>query len=422
MPANLKLLIPNFTRLKGYFYHLDQASDVLYKKVDSGENAFSYPLDTDIANPVQCLQTDGTFFYTLENLNSGNGQLLIKKWKIEEFTLKLKRVYTLVGAANQKYNCNSFSIESFERTFAATAVAGSNIITLSSNARVAIGDALQLGGSTFSGDEGKTETVTVLSVLPANQVQLTTNLQHSYLSGNRVGFAKRCWLFNQFKPNDPDSVNGSGQLYSFELEPLVTSVVARKSGNEFRSVLASMFIQDLDYPSGSREFLAYMNQSNLLFIETDTTSPNFLETIQSAAQNNQEVGSAIIPVYDIAYESRTIFRLQRKATYRNGSTYTTEDWGSQYNYQVSTLQRLPQSISLSASPPIISADSVSVSTITAIVKDQFDVEMNSRRVYFTDDDSVGFMNPTQADTVNGTCTSTYRAGTTARTVTITSET
>ena len=423
MPTNLNLSIANITRLNGYFYHFDYSADVLYKKVDSGANAFSYPTNTDVTNEVKCLQTDGTYFYTLENITTGNGRLIFKKWKIQEYTLQLQRTYDLVGSANQKYDCNSFSIESFDRTLSSVVSAGTNVLTLNDNSRTAIGDVLNIGPSTFAGDEGKSESVTVLSVLGGNQVQLTANLLHSYDPGNRVGFAKRCWFFNKFRPNDSDSVNGSGQLYSFDLNPLVTSVVSRKASNEFRSVLASVFIKDLDYPGGAREFLSYMVQTNLLFIETEDTNPNFLTVIQSAAQNNQETNSTIIPVYDLAYEARTIFRLQRKATYRNADTYTTEDWGLNYNYQVSTLQRLPQSISLTATPPIIDAVSGNSSHIIGYLTDQFGTPIVGRAVSFTDDDTsgspAGYVTPTSPLTASGgKCETDYYAGTIPKLVTI----
>jgi hypothetical protein len=430
MPTNIKLTVANFVRVDGYFYHLAHTNDTLFKKVDSGENAFSYPLDTDLLNEIKCIQHDGRFFYTLENLtaaNSGNGQLILKKWKIEDFVLKLKRTYTLNGSGAQKYDCNSFAIEHFHRTFGAVASAGVSTITLNSNDRVSPGDILQLGPSTFTGDEGKTEEVTVGTVLVGNQVTLTTPLVNSYNNTNLIDFSKRCWFFNKFRPSDPDPTNGSGQLFSFDLNPIITTVVARKTGNEFRTVLASTFMTDPFYAGGPRDFLVYANQTNLLFIETQDTNPNFLLTVQSAAQNNQETNSNVITIHDITHEGNTIFRLQNKATYKTGVSSTTEDWGAQFNYQVAPIQRLPLSISLTANPAVIAADGVATSNITAIVKDQFDSAIASRLVSFTDNDATGApagaMIPTSATTNSqGSCNVNYRAGTEAKTVTVTAST
>lgn len=427
MPENLRLTVPNFCRLSGYFYHFDSSADTLFKKTDSGENAFSYPLNSDVTNECKCLQTDGKFFYSLENVTTGNGQLIFKKWLIEDFVLKLQRTYTLTGGPTQKYDCNSFAVESFNRNVGVTAISGATTVTMDSNSRVDIGDILHFGPSTFTGDEGEVESVTVLSVLGGNQVTLTTPLTKSYNVGDNIVFAKRIWFFNKFRPSDTDPTNGSGQLYSFDINPVITTIVARKAGNEFRTVLASSFLLDQDYPGGARDFLVYANQTNLLFIETDTTNINFLNTVQSASQNNQETDSTVIPIHDLAYENKTIFRLQQKASYRNGATITTENFSPRYNYQVTVLTRLPNSISLTASPAVIAADSISTSQITAIVRDQFDQAIPSRSVSFVDSDTsgspAGQMSPSSATTNSqGTCTVNYVAGTIPKTVEITATT
>lgn len=431
MPTNLKLTgVPNLCRDSGYFFTLSNTTDTLIRRTDDGSNSFSWPLDTDIVNPVQCLQTDTTFFYTLENnttANTNNGQLLVKKWKIEDFILKLKRTYTLNGIGSQKYDSNSFSIESYSRTVSGTVNSGSSSLILNSNSRLQPGDVLQIGPSTFTGFEGQAEEVTVLAVSGGGLTGITTNLTKSYNTGNKVSFAKNCWLFNKFRPSDLDVVSGTGQLYSFNLNEIVTTVIPRKAGNEFRSVLASTFIRDNFYPGGAREFLAYANQTNILFLEVEVGNPNFLLTIQSAAQNNQEITSTVIPILDLAIEGNTIFRLQQKGTFRNGVTFTTEDWTPQYNYQLATMQRIPTSISLTANPAIISADGVSTANIQASVRDQFDQPVASRLVSFTDTDSTGapagVMLPTSATTSSsGTATVAYRAGTIPNTVTIVSST
>lgn len=436
MPTNLKLTQANFVRADGYFYHILQTTDTLYKKTDDGTNAFSYPLDTDLANPVVCLQHDGRFFWTLENVTTGNGTLLIKKWQIIDFVLKLQRTYTLTGNSSQKYDCNAFAIEHFHRSFTAAANQGDVNINIDTS-RLQAGDILYIGPSTMAGFVGNSESVTINSIVSSGTAQLTTGLQYAYSTGDKIDCSRRCWFFNKFRPNDTDSVNGSGELMSFDINPLSTTVVARKDGNEFRTVLAATFLTDPNYTptvGGSvtpRDFLVFANQTNLLFIETDESSSSFKSTIQSAAQNNQETNSTVITIFDITHENNTIFRLQNKATYRTGTTLSTEDWGTtQWNYQVAPLSRLPLSISLTANPAIIAADGVTTTPITAIVKDQFDNPVGSKNITFTDDDSTG--SPSGAiiysvgsfATTNsqGIATVSYRAGTVPKTVTITAQT
>lgn len=431
MPLNVQLNTANFVRVEGYFFNISETNDTLFKKVDSGQNAFSYPLDSDLVNPCVCLQHDGRFFWTLENLptaNSNNGQLLIKRWEVNDFILKLRRTYTINGSASQKYDCNAFAIEHFHRSLTANAVAGVQTLTLNSNSRLIAGDIINLGPSTFPGDEGKTEAVTINSILVGNQITITTPLVNSYSSSNLVDSSRRAWFFNKFRPSDSDPVNGSGQLYSFDLNPNVTTIIARRAGNEYRAVLASTYLTDAFYTGGPRDFLVFANQTNLLFVETEQSNPNFSVTVQSASQNNQEVNSNIIPIFDITHENNTIFRLQRKATYRVGPSLTTEDWGTQFNYQVAPIQRLPLSISLTSQSAVIAADGVSTTAITALVKDQYDNAVAGRAVSFTDSDSVGapagIMIPTSITGTNaqGQGTVNYRAGTVAGTITITAST
>lgn len=423
MPTNLQLATAVFTRFEGYFFYLNSTSDTLFKIVDSGEVAFSYPLDTDIVNDVKAMHYDGRYFYTLENVTTGDGQLFVKKWEIEDFVLKLRRNYTLTGTSTKKYNCNAFAIEHYAREIADTVVSGVNTLEVNDILNFSPGDVLNIGPSSFPGDEGKLEEVTLLATSGTNHIVLTSNVTNSYNIGDEINFSKKCWLFNKFRPSDPEPSLGSGQLYYFNLNPLVTATIAAKAGNEFRDVLAAGFVRDESYPGGAKEFLAFMRQTNLLFIDVDQGSTTYLDTIQSAAQNNQDPeDSTVIPVYDIAFEGNTLYRLQQKGVFRSGATYTVENWAPKYNYQLSTLERIPHSISVTPTPAIISADGVSTSTVTAIVKDQFDVGVASKTVNFSDNDTgsgSGFMNPTSSVTdAEGVAQSTYRSGVVAKTVTI----
>jgi hypothetical protein len=175
-----------------------------------------------------------------------------------------------------------------------------------------------------------------------------------------------------------------------------------------------------------------MYQTNFIFMETEDTNPNFITAVKSATQNNQEVDTTVIPVYEVTIENETIFRLQTKGTFREGATVTTIDWSGEYNYQLATLARRPQSIALTATPAIISAGTSSSSEIKAELHDQFDDPMGDVTVYFTDDDTggavPGFVNPTSDKTGisgaldYGIAYTTYSGGSVARTVKITATT
>jgi hypothetical protein len=420
---NLQLATPNCVRVEGYFYHIPAEADALFKKTDDGTNAFSYPLDTDITNPVESLEHDGYFFWTLEN--PAGDDIIIRKWEIDDFILKLVRTYNLNGSPTQVYDANAFAVEHFETTFSGAVSSGNDLIEpVDKVDRVSVGDHFILGPSTFPGDEGKTEEIVVLEVVSGTHVRFNSNMINSYNPGDPISFATNVWIFNKFQPSDPDPINGSGQLFSFKITDISTTVVPRKAGNEFNGVLAATYLEDtLD----SRDYLVYMNQTNLLFLETQSTDSNYLLNVKSASQNNQETDTTVIPVHEITHENKTLFRLQQKATFKTGAVENTEDWTPDYNYQLSTLERLPRSISLTADQAIISADGVSTTDITAIVKDQFDEPLSSRTVNFSDNDSSGadpgFVAPTSAVTnANGEAFTTYEAGTEPKVVTITAET
>ena len=150
----------------------------------------------------------------------------------------------------------------------------------------------------------------------------------------------------------------------------------------------------------------------MIFLDPDNLSAPFGSLSMDNVEDTQE---DTIPIYDLVLYGTNVYRLQNKATYYGN----THDWSS-YNYQLSTLKAFITSISLRAEPAILPADSTSNSTITAVVKDQFDQPITARRVDFTEDDSVGSVNPTFDNTdASGEASTIYTAGDTAREVTIT---
>ena len=86
----------------------------------------------------------------------------------------------------------------------------------------------------------------------------------------------------------------------------------------------------------------------------------------------------------------------------------------------SSLNSFIISISLRADPAILPANGVNESTITAIVKDQFNLPVKQKNVYFTDDDPTGAVQDLSVGTGDdGVASTIYRAGTSAREVRLT---
>src|SRR3972149_7811889 len=237
---NLRIISPNATRIDGYFYHIDSNAAVLFKKTDDGTNAFSYPLDTPISYEVQSLEHDGEFFWSLEKV-TGSNSIIFRKWEIEEFVLKHVRKYELTETGSQKYDSDAFAVEHFHLTLSGSASQNQPILNLGNqgNARIDVGDILFLGPSTETGFEGLTEEATVLATSGFNNeyVILTDDLDNSYSLGDSVSYSTKLWFFNQYRPSDPVS-GGSGQLFSFVIKNISTTLVAEKAGNEFKDVKA----------------------------------------------------------------------------------------------------------------------------------------------------------------------------------------
>lgn len=422
---NLRLLQPNVVRIDGYFYHIPDNADVLYKKTDDGTNAYSYALDTGLSNSITSIEFDGRWFWTLENTNTYDS--IVKRWRIDDFILKLDRTYTLTsGSFGFPYKIDAFTVEHFGANLSSVASSGTNSITVTGTSfdRLELGSRLFLGPSTFGGFEGRTEQVIVASVGPGSTVNLTSNLLYTYNITDPAVWTDKVWLFNDFRQGEAVSGGGNGALLSFNVHDSVTTVLQRDVGAQFKSATAATYLKD---PQDGRDYLVYAVETNLLFTETQESSLDFLSNVKSAAQNNQEEDTSTIPIFEITSENNTIFRLQQKATFNTTGVLTTEDWDPEYNYQLSTLSRIPQSISLTADPAIIAADALSTSQITAIVKDQFDNPVESAIVEFSDDDnsgsSPGFVSPTSNTTnPNGGTNTTYTSGDTAALVTITAQT
>ena len=128
--------------------------------------------------------------------------------------------------------------------------------------------------------------------------------------------------------------------------------------------------------------------------------------------------STVIPIYDLAIDDSTLYRLQDEATYYG----TDNDWGSMYNYQVSTIRPFIDSITVTAHPLILPANAKNIAQVTAAVFDQYGSGAINKPVYFTDNDSVGYIitNPVYTDYFFGTgqTKTAYRAGVDVHTVNI----
>ena len=139
---NIKLRKRNFTASDGYFYMMDEEQDGLLQKTDDGNTAFTYPLDTLLSNPVVSLEYDGVYFWSMENV--AENDVIIRRWKIDNYICKLQQTIDLNETGNHKYESQAFSVEHYHTALSSTVSGGSSILYLD--------DALLLSTASGSAD------------------------------------------------------------------------------------------------------------------------------------------------------------------------------------------------------------------------------------------------------------------------------
>ena len=409
---NIQVRKQNFTTEDGYFYTFDHDQDNLVVKTDDGNTAFSYPLDTTISYEVVSLEYDGFNFWTLERKSDG---FIIRRWQIHNYVCVLKNTFTYTNSPSHTYSSYAMTVEHYHFAFSADEATGQNVLStydpegIISNVgnKISSGMTVRLGPSSNPAYKGQYEEFSVVSAT-SDSITINGNTSIAYKSGDPITTYKYIWVFNDY-----NGTNGSeGAIYKFDA--YTGSYITKYPGGEYKGIRSCTFAVIPDGLPNKVNSLCYVKGSNMLFKNVDTMS-----NYGSMAMDNIEQDDAtIIPIYDLAIEHKNVYRLQRKATYY-GQTYTFSN--NLYSYQLATLIPFVHSISLTADPAVIPADSgVSSSQITAIVKSQFLLPISGRIVTFSDDDSVGYLSTTSTTTnSDGEAYTTYFSGDSAREVKIT---
>jgi len=408
---NIRLRKQNFTVVNGYFWMVDQDVDAIIVKTDDGTQAYSYPLDTTITNEITSLEFDGYNIWSLET--SATDQITIRRWNISNYVCCLRNTFVMVPNASHKYSSSAFTVEHYHETFSSDEAAGQSVLSVSSGSKMDSGFKLILGPNVL----GQTEEVSVSSAT-SDSVSINGVTLYAYETGDPISFYRRIWLFNNY-----DGISSTtGALY--KIDAYTGAYVTKYAGGAYKDINACTFFDVPRYvfdrsvgpetPEPRYNSLCYIKGTNAIFLNPDNLNSSY----GSMAMDNIKSDLATtITVYDMAMEGTNVFRLQRDATYY-GTTYTFVN--STYNYQLSSLNSFITSISLRSDPSILPANGVNTAQITAIVKDQFDLPIQQRQVFFTDDDPTGAIlsSPINTDS-DGVAVTTYKAGTTAREVRVT---
>lgn len=448
---NITLRKQNVTMIDGYFYMMDQDQDAMIVKTDDGTQAYSYPLDTTIDNQVVSMEHDGRNFWTLEN--PGTNSIYIKRWSLENYVLKIRDNFEILEEPTHKFSSNAFTVEHYHLRIRNTSNSPDSVIQVyqpkTKQADFDLIAKLQSGMTITIGpnESGQVEDISVSSVTVDSpggaetiyNVNLNGSTTFDYKGptvsgvgneyreryGDPATFYTKLWIFNNY-----DGIDGStGALYSMSAYTQKGNM-QKVEGGEYKNVNAATFfnvpnyIFDRDWQGTEAtdafnwpkfDSLIYVRTTNAIFLNPDDLSNSFGSMTMDNVEEDQ---ATIIPIYDLTMEGVNVYRLQRKATYY-GTTYTFSS--SAYSYQLSTLEPFITSISLRANPAILPANLTNTSQITAIVKDQFNLPIEGKLVYFTEDDASGAItgaNPSPTDE-DGVAITTYTAGSSAREVKIT---
>lgn len=468
---NITLRKANVTMIDGYFYMIDDNQDAMIVKTDDGTQAYSYPLDTTLPSDgigsetpgqtgVVSMEFDGRNFWTLEN--PGGNDVRIKRWNLENYILKLRDTFDIVETAQDKFNSEAMTVEHYHLRFHGNADAGASVLSMYQPktkisdvdftdpiSGLTSGMTISLGPNASGQREDRevssiSEQVTGQETVYNVFINGSTTYDYKGPTGSGIGndyrvrygdpasFYTRIWLFNNFYGTS----SATGALYW--LEAYTNGDVREKyPGGEYKDVKACTFFdvpnyifdrtwQDTPPPAPPStggdaynwpkfDSIAYTRTTNTIFLNPR----DFSESYGSMTMDNVEDDQAtVIPLYDLTMEGVNVYRLQRKATYYGTTAPFSDD---AFSYQLSTLEPFITSISLRANPAILPANGVNTSQITAVVKDQFNLPIGGKSVYFTDDDpsgSIGVPNPAQTN-ADGVAATVYTAGNSAREVKIT---
>lgn len=397
---NIRLRKSNVIMVDGYFFCMDEDLDALIMKTDDGTYAFTYPLDTIINTPIISLEHDGYNFWSLEQYNDG---VIVRRWYINNYVCKLRDEFQFHDGAD-KFQSAALAVEHYHVTFTSAETAGSASLSISDGSNMQSGYTVVLGPNRF----GQIQEATVNSA-GADFVNINGVTSYDFEAGDPISFYKTIWLFNNYYGTD----GSVGALY--KINAYTGSIVSKTADSAYKDIGAATFYTTPSSVFGSEAHsIAYVKGTNTIFLDPADLSNSHGAMTMDNVENDL---ATVIPIFDIAMYGTNVYRLQLKATYY-GNTADFDD--DTYNYQLSTLNSFITSISLRAEPAILPANGTNVASITAIVKDQFNLPISGKLVYFTDDDPDGqiLSTPVTTDAL-GIAQTSYKAGVSAREVRVT---
>lgn len=354
----------------------------------------TYPVDTYISDSVSCVQFDGYYYWSMEPQTNG---VTIKKWEIDSGILRQRSVYSFADTTQQKYDSQSFAVDSYSDVLAGIAgTAGSSTLEVSDVDIFDLGDEIVIGPSTHSSYNGEYEKRTVANKSGSNLI-LDLPLTKSFMSGDPVYTNRFFYLFNKYSPYD----ESRGSLLKYRSEDGI--LYSFHSSHMFADVTASCFYD-----------------SKILFIkghELIYLTPSSLTLYRHLAIDNLQTDRANInPIYALWVYSDTLYRLQGVRVYWDdiNDIWEEDDWSPYYNYVDEAIPAVAQAlvyfVNLDVYPDFIHAIATGVTTaesdVTVTVLNQDRTPLSGRSVVLTSTHGTLVPNNGLTDS-DGQFTSTY---------------
>lgn len=451
---NIQISNQNLTTDGIYFYTMSYDNQVLQAKVDDGDTAFSYPLDTAVTSNVNSLEWDGIYFWSLEDKSGGDG-IIIRKWAIDSFLCKQVNSFTLTDGGGHTYRADDMAVEYYCLSVEDNGLDGINApFTYGLSAvKVSDNDVFD-SGDTVNFVRRKTPTAQrygtsyveskVVSVVDGDGETLHFGSAMSQgVYGDSGGFRGPSATFGASDPTPPDFIyvtkniwllndnapSGSTTGALYRLNPSNGSVTVVYSGNQYDDVTAATFYAKYNVSGtwpweyntsvdGTEKYVLFAKDTNILFFNVDT----LVVSKSLSLEGISKVAGGTWTVYDMTvtgFEPNvSLSRLQNGTTY--GTPLADEAWSSAYSYEKTLLRRIVSSISITATPAILPSDGVSQSQIVATVTDQYGEVVSGKSVVWSDDGegSITGSNPSTTNAF-GQAYTTYTAGSSEEDVKIT---
>jgi len=396
----------------GNFCSIDHNNDWMQVKNSSGDLIRTYNLDTN-ANEIKSIEYVGPRdvgialnqlgeFLPFFTLDRDNGEYFVKKWYLSTDDSELKLQSTISGSTNA-IDCYDMAVEHYSTEFASATTTGTGYITVDNVGKMEVGDILLLGPSSDMDNQYAFEYVEITSINGSDVYITTSGIVppiYEYDNTDLITYYKNIFLFSDIGQNGDLTM---GSLY--KIDPNDGSVLDVQYNGMYSDVRASAW-------SSAYQVVGMVKGSNLLYID-----PNNSYQIQKShtLTNIENDLVTIIPIYDLIFDSTTIYRLQNKITLKDDSGDKTTTTWTTYNYHQDTTAPYTSSISLAVDPDCIVLNDDQVE-ITAVVRDQFGVGLLSKDVYFekTGGDPSGYFTPQVPAKVttdaNGVAAITYNTG------------